>query len=54
MIFNIVFNIDDNKNVFLSTKYCIYIFYGSCDTEDWHNDAENLALPSQEYILNVY
>jgi len=23
---------------------------GSCDTEDWSNDAENSALPSQEYI----
>jgi len=21
---------------------------GSCDTEDWTNDAENSALPSQE------
>ncbi len=21
---------------------------GSCDTEDWSNDAENVALPSQE------
>jgi len=21
---------------------------GSCDTEDWSNDAEKLALPSQE------
>jgi len=21
---------------------------GSCDTEDWSNDAENSALPSQE------
>ncbi len=24
---------------------------GSCDSEDWSNDAENSALPSQEYIL---
>ncbi len=23
---------------------------GSCDTEDWSKDAENIALPSQEYI----
>ncbi len=23
---------------------------GSCDTEDWSNDTENSALPSQEYI----
>ncbi len=23
---------------------------GSCDTKDWSNDAENTALPSQEYI----
>jgi len=27
---------------------------GSCDTEDWSNDAENLALPSQEHILFKY
>ncbi len=24
---------------------------GSCDTEDWSNDAENSFLTSQEYIL---
>ncbi len=24
---------------------------GSCDTEDWSNDAENSALTSQEYIF---
>ncbi len=24
---------------------------GSCDTEDQSNDAENSALPSQEYII---
>ncbi len=24
---------------------------GSCDTEHWRNDAENTALPPQEYIL---
>ncbi len=23
---------------------------GSCDTEDWSNDAENSALPAQEKI----
>ncbi len=23
---------------------------GSCDTEDWSNDAENSAFASQEYI----
>jgi len=27
---------------------------GSCDTEDWSNDAENSALPSQESkIINI-
>jgi len=26
---------------------------GSCDTEDWNNDAENLALPLQEYLPNI-
>ncbi len=24
---------------------------GSCDTEDWSNDAENSTLPSQEYTI---
>jgi len=24
---------------------------GSCDTEDWSNDADKSAFPSQEYIL---
>jgi len=24
---------------------------GLCDTEGWSNDAENSALPSQEYVL---
>ncbi len=28
---------------------------GSCDTEDWSNDAENLALPAGiNYILKTY
>jgi len=26
------------------------IFEGSCDTEDWSNDAENTALTSQPQI----
>jgi len=26
------------------------IFELSCDTEDWGNNAENSALPSQDYI----
>jgi len=26
-------------------------FEGSCDTEDWGNDAENSALPSQKCII---
>ncbi len=35
------FNIDNNKNRFLSTKSDIrMISEGSCDTEDWSNDAE--------------
>jgi len=38
-----VFNID-NKKCFLSTK----ISEGSRDTENWINNAENVALPSQE------
>jgi len=34
-----VFNIDNNKKCFLSSKL------GSCDTEHWSNNAENSSLP---------
>ncbi len=27
------------------------IFKGSCETEDWSNDAENSDLPSQKYTI---
>ncbi len=40
-----------NTTFFFNTKlvYCIRLISGgSCDTEDWSNDAETLALPSQE------
>ncbi len=32
-------------------QHIIMISEGSCDTEDQSNDAENSALPSQEYII---
>ncbi len=41
-----VFNIDNKNKCFLSCKRMIS--EGSCDTEDWSNDAENSAL---HYIL---
>jgi len=49
---NAVFNVDINKgNVSLATNQHIrMISEGSCETEDWSNDAENTALISQEYI----
>ncbi len=31
-----------------ANQYIRMISEGSCDTEDWSNDAENSALPSQE------
>ncbi len=33
-----------------------WFFEGSCDTEDWSNDFENVDLPSQKYIQikNIY
>jgi len=35
--------------VFLSSNYLIrMISEGSCETDDWSNDAENSALPSRE------
>ncbi len=45
----IVFNIDEIKNVTWAVNQHIkMISEGSCDTEDWSNDAENSALASQE------
>jgi len=38
-----VFNIDDNHKCFLSSKSSM-ISEGSCDIENWSNDAENFAL----------
>ncbi len=38
-----VFNIDNIKTCFLSSKsHFSFISEGSCDTEDWSNDAENI------------
>ncbi len=38
-----VFNIDNNQKCFFNQHIRI-ISEGSCDTEDWRNDAENSAL----------
>ncbi len=48
-----VFNIDNNQKCFLSSKSAYYYdSEGSCDTEDWSNDAENSALiRAINYIL---
>ncbi len=46
-----VFNIDHNEKCFVSwaaNQHIRMISEGSCDTEDWSNDAENFA--SQEQI----
>ncbi len=47
------FSIDNNNTCFLSTNQHIsLISEGSCDTEDWSNDAENTALTTgRNYIL---
>ncbi len=46
------FNIDDNKNVSWSANHHIrLISEGSCDTEDWSNDAENTALNTKIYYI---
>ncbi len=34
----------------VSNQHIRMISEGSCDTEDWSNDAENSALPSEKYI----
>ncbi len=40
-----VFNIDNyNKYYWAENHHIIIISKGSCDTEDWSNDAENYSL----------
>ncbi len=40
-----VFNIDNNRNASLSSASVLeWLNEGSCDTEDWSNDAENTGL----------
>ncbi len=41
-----MFHIDNNNKCFLSIKQAneSMISEGSCDTEDWNNDAGNVAL----------
>jgi len=41
LISTTVFNIDNNKKCFLSTKSPVRISEGSYYTKDWNNDAEN-------------
>ncbi len=40
--------------MFLKHQISILISEGSCDTEDWSNDANNSALPSQEIYIYIY
>ncbi len=40
----IVFNIDGNNVSLAANQLISMISEGSCDTEDWSNDAENTAL----------
>ncbi len=40
----ILSNIDNNKKCFWANQHITVISEGSCDTEAWSNDAENLAL----------
>ncbi len=45
-MYSTVLNIDDNNNNKLEqpNQHIRMISEGSCETEDWRNDAENLAL----------
>ncbi len=48
-------NIDNNLKCVLSSKSAYYNYsVGSCDTEDWSNDAENSALTSQNKLHLKY
>jgi len=46
------------QNISVSNKCCSFklsmISEGSCDTEDWSNDAENSALHSCKLIFKTY
>ncbi len=42
----IIFSIDSKKNS-VPNQHIRIISEGSCDTEDWSNDADDSALPSQ-------
>jgi len=49
-----VFKIDKNRNVSLAANHHIrMISEGSCDTEDWSNDAENTALIAGINYINL-
>jgi len=49
LISTTVFIIDNNKKVYWAAiHYIRLISEGSCDNDDWRNDAENTALPSHE------
>ncbi len=54
-MYTAVLNIDNNNNKIVSwaaNQHIIMISEGSCDTEDWSNDAENSALITGiNYIL---
>ncbi len=43
-------SIVNNRECFFNIKSMRMISEESCDNEDWSNDAENSALPSQELI----
>ncbi len=51
-----VFNIDKNENVsWAVNQYIRLISEGSCDTEDWSNDAENSAAHHRNQLhFNIY
>ncbi len=42
-----VVNIGNNNVSWAANQHIILISEGSCDTEDWSNDAENTALTSR-------
>ncbi len=47
---NNIFHIDKKQISLAQKQHIRMISEGSCDTEDWSNNTENSALPSQEYI----
>jgi len=49
-----VLNIDNNNVSWAANRHIRLISEGSCDAEDWSNDAENSALIRNKLHFTIY